>query len=407
MRSFIFRLAALAVGGPGPAVVLAAGLLAGCSGPGPLAPAGSAAPSPSRSLPAPAVTARPTSGFVPESFTAVSPSRWWVLGSVPCGSRECPGILATADGGATFRRLPAPGGPFGPGWRSPPAAGGIRFADPRDGWVFGPALYATHDGGRHWTRIALPGQVTGLEPGLGVVFAIVSPPTPRCATAGTCTGSTPAPQLWRASPSGDRWNADPAAGAVSTGLATRGRSVWVIDSMSTRDGPAIGTHLLHSADGGSGFAPEPGVIPGIACSYSPASDTVVWSYCSGGHFMYAYRSADAGAHFTAAGPGETVRATPNGYPNGSSLEAASATTAVAADGSPGGPLIRTIDAGRTWRVVQAPPDGSGTWSLIGFTTPEDGYALRTHDGATYRTTTASLWHTTNGGKTWAPVENLR
>jgi hypothetical protein len=346
------------------------------------------------------------SGFVPQSFTAVSATHWWVLGSVPCGTRDCPAIVTTTDGGTAFHSLPAPGGPFGPGLNSPPAAGSIRFADSADGWVSGPALYATHDGGRHWTAVSLPGQVTELEPGLGVVFAVVTPPAPPCARTGTCTSSTPAPRVWRTQPSSDHWSADPAAGAVSTGLAVHGRSVWVINAMSTRDGPAIGTALLHSADGGSRFTLEPAAIPGIACSYSPASDTVVWSYCSGGHFMYTYLSGDAGAHFTAVGPIQAPRTTPNGYPNGSTLEAASPTTAVAASDLPGDPLIRTIDGGTTWSVVQTPPDSSGTWSVIGFTTPEDGYALWEHGGTTYRTSTAQLWHTTDGGATWSPVKTL-
>ena len=116
--------------------------------------------------------------------------------------------------------------------------------------------------------------------------------------------------------------------------------------MTTRDGPAIGTGLLHSADGGAHFALEPGAIPGIACSYSPASDTVIWSYCSGGHLMYAYLSADAGAHFTAAGPSEPPRTTP------------------------------------------------------------DGYAFWDHNGATYQASTAQLWHTTDTGTTWSPVTAL-
>lgn len=179
-----------------------------------------------------------------------------------------------------------------------------------------------------------------------------------------------------------------------------------MNSMSTRDGPALGTGLLHSADGGSRFALEPEAIPGIACSYSPVSDTVVWSYCSGGHFMYAYLSGDAGAHFTAVGPAQPGRTTPDNYPNGSTLQAASPTTAVAASDLPGSPLIRTTDRGTTWTVVQAPPDSSGTWSVIGFTTSEDGYALWEHPGATYRTSTAQLWHTTDGGATWSPVKIL-
>ena len=123
--------------------------------------------------------------------------------------------------------------------------------------------------------------------------------------------------------------------------------------------------------------------------------------------MLAYLSADAGAHFASIGPGEGQRATPDDYPNGSTLEAASAATAAAASDLPGSPLIRTVNGGATWHAVQAPPDGTGTWSLIGFTTPEVGYALWEHQIGTYSTNTARLWRTTTAGATWSPVAALR
>jgi len=381
------------------AAVLAAGSLAGCGEPAGPVSAGPVSAAPSRPSVPP--------GFVPLAFTAISATHWWVLGSVPSGRRDRPVIVTTTDGGVTFRSMPAPGGRFGPALDSPPAAGSIRFADPSDGWVFGPALYVTHDGGRRWTAISVPGQVTDLEPGLGEVFAVITPPAPRCSATGTCTSRTPAPQLWRARPSSDRWTADPAAGGVAGALAVHGDSVWLINTLSTRDGPAAGTGLLHSADGGGQFAVEPEPIPGIGCSYSPATDAVLWSYCSGGHFMLAYLSADAGAHFASIGPGEGQRATPDDYPNGSTLEAASAATAAAASDLPGSPLIRTVNGGATWHAVQAPPDGTGTWSLIGFTTPEVGYALWEHQTGTYSTNTARLWRTTTAGATWSPVAALR
>jgi hypothetical protein len=342
---------------------------------------------------------------VPRSFTAVSTTHWWVLGSVACGSRDCPIIMTTTDGGVSFRSLPAPGGSFGPSLNSPPTADTIRFADSEDGWVFGPALYATHDGGLRWTAIPVPGDVTDLEPGRGEVFAVVTPTPAPCARSGTCTSSTPAPGLWRAPPSGDDWSPDPAAGDVSEDLAVHGDSVWVIDSTTTADGPAIGTGLLHSADGGDHFALEPEEVTGIACSYSPASDTVVWAYCSGGHFMFAYLSTDAGARFVPVGP-SGAPPTPNNYPNGSTLEAASPTTAVAVNDLPGSPLIRTVDSGATWNTVAPPPDKSGTWSIIGFTTPDVGYALWQPGPATGMTGTAQLWRTTDGGASWAPVTAL-
>jgi hypothetical protein len=344
--------------------------------------------------------------FVPESFTAVSTSHWWVLGYVRCGSRDCPALEKTANGGTTLESLPAPGGPFGPTESKPPEATRISFANREDGWAFDPDLYATHNGGRTWTAIPMRGPIYELQPGSNEAFAVVQPPTPRCSRTGTCTDATPQPQLWRARPDSDDWTPDGAAHGASNGLAVYRRSVWVINSLSTRDGPALGTGLLHSADDGDHFAVEPQPIAGDSCFYSPASDTVVWSYCSGGNFMSAYRSTDAGTHFTAIGS-LTAKTTPDGgYPDGSTLEGASPTTAVAANDLPDSPLIRTVDAGANWTVVQAPPNRTGSWSMIGFTTPDVGYALWENEQVTYATSTAQLWRTEDGGATWSPVTTI-
>jgi hypothetical protein len=398
-------------------VLLAGGLLAGCAAA--VAPAsshlstgaapGSASPSRPAIAAAPGLTPgtrpAPASPFVPLSFTAVSLTHWWVLGTVPCGHRDCLSIRTTTDGGATFRVLPAPGSSFGPGLNAPPPAAQIRFANPSDGWVFGPSLYYTRDAGQHWTTVPVHGAVFDLEPGLGQVYAVISPPAPPCERSGTCGPGTAAPRLWRALPSAGQWTIDQASGAVSGSLAVHGMSVWLVNSLSTGDGPALGSGLLYSADGGQSFALEPAQIPGIACAYSPVSDTFLWSYCSGGHFEFVFASGDAGTRFTAI-PGSGRQPNPNGFPNGASLAGASATVAVAASSMPDSPIVRTSDAGTTWRVVQAAPDAAGTWSLIGFTTPEVGYALWSHDAATFTSGTAQLWRTADGGIRWSRVTTL-
>lgn len=358
------------------------------------------------------VTAAPVTGrsarpsFVPLSFTAVSATRWWVLGAVPCGANDCLSIKATANGGATFRSLPAPPGTFAPGPAATPAESSVRFADANDGWVFGPRLYATHDGGLHWTAIPMPGVVEELQPGLGQVYAGVFPNAP-CTSTGTCTAGTPQPRLWRTRPWSNDWTVDEAAGAVGGSLAVHGTSVWVVNAMLTRDGYALGMRLLHSTNAGATFAVEPQPVTGIFCEYSPVSATFLWAYCSGGHFMFPYVSADGGARFTAVGA-EAAPITPVGFANGSELIAASASTAVAASSVAtsklGIPLIRSTDEGAHWNVVQAQPSSSGQWSLIGFTTPKVGYALWQSFAHGYPT--AELWRTIDAGAEWTQVKAL-
>jgi hypothetical protein len=237
-------------------LALAAALLAGCSSPAPLG-----APTPRhRAHPraAASTTTAPASepfasSFVPESFSAVSVSQWWVLGTESCGAQVCTTIAATSDKGASFQMLPGPGGAFAQHLASSPTVSQVRFADPMDGWAFDPLLYATHDGGHDWTAVPMPGQVVDLEAGLGEVYAVVVPPTPACAKNATCPVTTPGSELWRVAPTSNDWTVDSAAGSVSGGLAVHGRSVWVVNSMPTADGPALGTGLLHSSDGGNHF----------------------------------------------------------------------------------------------------------------------------------------------------------
>jgi photosystem II stability/assembly factor-like uncharacterized protein len=364
--------------------------------PSTMAPSTTASPSTTANAPAPSSV--PT-GFVIESFTAISSTQWWVLGSVPCGTQLCSEIAVTTDGGASFRMLPAPGGPYSKPPAGSPPISSIRFADPNDGWVFGPKLYATHDGGQHWAAIYLAGQITALEPGSDQVFAIISPPTASCASSGTCNSTTPAPQLWRTSPTGDGWRVDTAPGGVSVGLAVHGQSVWVINSMPTPDGPAIGTRLLHSGDDGAQFITEPQPVTGIACDYQPVTDQMLWAYCSGGHFMVVYRSTDGGAHFS-----QTQNVNAIGCPNGSQLAAATPTLAVVACNLGGQPLMRTHDAGSTWTVAQPALNQSGYWSPIGFTTADTGYVLWQDPSGP--TPVVQLWRTTNGGATWSGVKSL-
>jgi len=61
-------------------------------------------------------------------------------------------LLATTDGGNTWKAIEEVGG--GGGY------GTICFINPQDGWIAGGTddkyLYATRDGGRHWTEIQLP-----------------------------------------------------------------------------------------------------------------------------------------------------------------------------------------------------------------------------------------------------------
>ena len=169
------------------------------------------------------------------SASFISARTGWALGVVRCRSRRsCPVELRkTTDHGRTWSAVPAP--PAGFGYSSTGLAAGsvgaVWFADGRDGWAFGPALWATHDGGRTWSRIRTGGlAVLDLAAGGGHVIATFGrcaavAATPHQALVAGC-GSEPGAgsQLKRAyySPDGGHtWQrlADPPAGGYVGGAA--------------------------------------------------------------------------------------------------------------------------------------------------------------------------------------------
>ena len=154
--------------------------LAGCAS-GSTSPRPSSSPSPSattESTPSLAVTTptpSPSAGPLIVDLTWVSDQTGWALSAVECPSGLCAELASTSDGGKTWRRLP-----------SPPALiqsdtvdcskaaciSHIRFASTTFGYLYGPALLVTSDGGHTWRpEPSLP--VEALEPTQGHVYRIV------------------------------------------------------------------------------------------------------------------------------------------------------------------------------------------------------------------------------------------
>jgi hypothetical protein len=101
-----------------------------------------------------------------------------VLGVAPCGAKTCTDVIATSNGGRTWKlrgtvpaRIPQVGNP-GSGVSE------IRFGTARIGWSFGSRLYRTRNGGRSWARRRVPGhgrQILALAATARTTYAMVSP----------------------------------------------------------------------------------------------------------------------------------------------------------------------------------------------------------------------------------------
>ena len=103
-------------------------------------------------------------GFQPGSVTFASQTQGWVLGTAAqCTTRPCrSALIHTGDGGRTWRAVATPPGEWNPDSR--PGITRVRFADSRNGFVFGPGLFATHDGGGTWHPVTLPDTSAGAFP---------------------------------------------------------------------------------------------------------------------------------------------------------------------------------------------------------------------------------------------------
>ncbi len=411
-----FGLAAVAV------VVVAGGLLVRGLGPdrtpvgpgasGVIASPGTPATSPASPAPSTAVAAsspasspRPSSSavpiqgpvggpipadFQPVSVTFVSAGEGWLLGSATCSGAPCAAIVRTSDGGRTWAGIPAPGAAIAPGGLGQGGISGLRFADPLDGWAFGPDLWATHDGGATWQRETLPGagpraQVTALEAGAGAVHAAFfgNAGGVQIASSPTHTGA------WTVSSTQVQGGAGP---VPHTQIVLQGTSGWLLQV----DRAVVGGARLA---GGTWRAWQPpcltdaGPATLAAASVSDlvaACDVGLWATPTGVHL---YTSSDGGATFT----GGAAR-WPVGDVQGVAAAPAQPTVVVAGSlsNAGGSGLVASFDLGKTWTVVYA-PKGAGSFSELGFTTPQQGVAITTAGSM------SNLVMTRDGGHTWAPV----
>lgn len=392
---------------PLPLAVTLAGavaILAGC-GSSPSGPSASASPTTSAQSAQPSVSATPSptapavptpaggpvpSGFSPLSVTFVSLQTGFVLGTAPCsGSSACLTLLRTPDAGHTWVSIPAPstsaatrGSVGGHG------VSGIRFADPLDGWAFGPELWSTHDGGATWNRITLPGASAGAS-----VMDLA-------ASAGQVQAAVFDKQVEIESSAADHDAFTRSSTTIGFGagpvpqarLVLHGDAGWLIEV----DRTVVGGARLSGGAWAQWTPPCTNRGGDTMVDASSTSDLVaicnegVWS--GGPPSTHTYASTDAGGSFTEA-PG-TV---PVG--NADEVAASSPQVVVVAGHSNGGgisELLRTADGGATWTEIYHTA-GTSVAEDLGFTSPQQGVVVEVDQGS------ASLLMTLDAGTTWSPV----
>ena len=339
-------------------------------------PSPTAQPTPTKSG-LPQATGPAPKAFSPADFSFIGANFGWALGS-DCGTAPCTAKVArTTNGGRTWHALPALknvryGEDDGNSVRA------VRFGNQNDGWIFGPTLHATHDGGKSWRQIPTDGDVIALEQTSGTTWLVVS----SC-QAGGCKLS-----LWTAPSSSDTF----VLRSVIPGTDANEKTYQLVRAGATHgwvSGSGNGeSELLRTTDAGKTWQEIANPCKGqanyrqklsrfdtrhlwLVCASDAESDTQVSSL---------YHSSDAGSHWGSKNAGPKNVAPTSLQAFGARQLAVLATT----DG-----LMRTNDGGITWQtVVPATGDfGFGRVETIDFT---NGWALGF----------GTIHYTRDRGRTW-------
>jgi hypothetical protein len=264
----------------------------------------------------------------------------------------------------------------------------VRFADPLDGWVFGPDLWSTHDGGSTWSKSTLAGVWT-LEAADDRVYAMA-----RDISIGydVIESSDPGSDIWTPTVS-----MTIGAGPVpSSELVLQRTAGWAVEV----DRTVVGGARLTSGHWASWPAPcannggEAVVGASTPSSLVAICEEGIWgpSGYPGPLAVRAYFSGNAGATFFLGGivPGD---ANASGSVVASPMPGAAVTNSLVGTEDR---LVETLNDGASWQVVATTSDDM-QFAYLGFTSASQGVAIETGQDP------SRMLMTFNGGRSWSPV----
>jgi photosystem II stability/assembly factor-like uncharacterized protein len=329
----------------------------------------------------------PPKGFEADATSFVSPSTGYVLGAKGCSRLPCKaGLEKTTNGGKTWKSVQLPSIDLQEPYTGIPksAVNDVRFENASDGWLFGPALWATTDGGKHWQKQTLPGQVIALEAADDTGFAISEP----------IDGGTNQAKLYEKTGSG-KWTVVKGI-APQNAITVYGHSVWT----------GIAPELWTSANSGKTWTKLTFTCPHSAISASQvaaATTRNVVIACSnqgypqpGFSIKYVYTSSNGGKTFHQVGqppePGQVGElALPPGNPKVITMTSASGASY----------LYRSVDGGKTWHTATF-YDGGLDFRDLAYVSATTGYLIH-YNGGPVLAYSLGLLKTSNTGFLWKPV----
>jgi photosystem II stability/assembly factor-like uncharacterized protein len=300
------------------------------------------------------------------SVTATSSRTFIALGyERNCSTSTCLRLAQSNDSGHVFTALAVPKG-VEPGGNDPTVSSvlDVRFGSASDGWLFGDALYSTHDGGASWGKQKLPGRVMRLEAAAGTAWALV--------TDGL---KAPTVHLWRSPVASDDWTKVPDVTlSYAVDLTVQSQHVVAVGGEDSK---------AWVGDSGKFDAVDNPCPGGVGLSPRLSATGSIWASCVNGTSAQLLMSAD-GKAWKSVVPTFLKDALPNQVVAGARSES----DAVLALG-PNEPFYR-VQADGSGSPVKQSPTTPGATSYIGFTTRSVGYSI----------TGEQLWRTEDGGDTW-------
>jgi len=348
----------------------------------------------------------PPPHFRPTSVTFVGNNAGGVVGAVigqagpRCASQFCTSLAGTSDYGSSWYGVSAP---YAPGPQGTIGVSQLRFANLRDGWAFGPALYETSVGGASWHKILTGGQrVVDIEAAAG---------GPALGLFATCTGNRPA------------YAASCTSFSLNTSVA--GSRMWTpvtvpAGTMST--GHAASADLVVTGTTGYLLTPTGAVVTGpvsggtwrlagqAPCAPGPAQASGMPSQAllttSPQQLLAACAAGSTGGP-SSTGPMSLTRlyTSANGatWQLAGTVQHPTAATSLAS-GTAGQVVLATTagiyqsgDGGKTWRQASFGGAGpAGGFTFVGMTNATDGVAVPADS------LLGEIFVTSDGGLTWRP-----
>ncbi len=313
----------------------------------------------------------------------------------PCATADCTSLAGTSNYGASWYGVSAP---IAPGPSEASGVSQLRFANLKDGWAFGPALYETTGGGWPWQQVSTAGQrVIDLEASGQDALAIFA----TCAGTGTyyatdCTsfalyqGSAGSTTFTPVAVPASYLHMSAAPPSTAELVIAAGTGYLLTPSGAVLSGPVTGGSwtLAGQAPCAPAVAASTGTPDGallaadsqqlmLTCPAQPgvAGDQVaLYASATGSSWKLIAPVPVSGgpASLAAAGSGQVVLATTAG-------------------------LYYSTDGGTTWQTASVSgPAPAGGFSYVGMTNLSQGVAV---PAATYL---GEVYVTADGGETWNP-----